>query len=320
MPLAAALARRFPASNPSAEKLLSEATRLCTDMVSTGLLDKTAHGRLCSSDDNQFWPIFSEALVADRLFKANLTPQHREPGPDFLLELDGRRHWIEVITPQPNGIPDDWVKRGIKDEGAFHYPAEEILLRWTAAIKEKAEKLLGVPGNAARPGYIASGIVGPEDVYVIAVNGLRLRMGAATGIDFPQLEGISQFPVAVEATYSVGPYAITVNRTTLEQTGAGHKHRKEIERTNRPPVPADTFHDPRFAPISAVWALDLGPTAFVDQEQPMAVVHNPNARNRLSQGLLPAQHEYRLRPSESGFAVVKEQGRGWPRKFQLLSV
>ncbi|MDK4736235.1 hypothetical protein [Rhizobium sp. CNPSo 3490] len=155
------------------------------------------------------------------------------------------------------------------------FPAEAVLLRWTAAIKEKAEKLRGNPSQG-KAGYLASGIVKEEDVYVIAVNGLLLRGGGfGQGDGFPQLEGISQLPLAVEATYAVGPYTMQIDRNTLQQVSAGHSHRPRLARPKGADVPADTFHDPSFATISAIWAVDIGYSSTLHKQQPMAVVHNP---------------------------------------------
>jgi type I restriction enzyme S subunit len=70
-------------------------------------------------------------------------------------------------------------------EKAVSFPHEQMLLRWTSAIKEKWEKLIGSQDGTFK-GWVEKGIVVPEDAYVIAVNGRQLR-GA-----FPALTGISQ--------------------------------------------------------------------------------------------------------------------------------
>lgn len=297
-----AMAARFPWATSVGERLRERSVSICNEFCRAGLLDHAAGTRLCSEDDSIFWPTFSEVIVGDLLRRAGLDPSHREPGPDFLLEHAGTRIWVEVITPAPNGLPEEWLNPKLHE--AYHVPATSILLRWTAAIKEKAEKLLG--RNAALPqsGYLERGIVGRQDAYVIAVNGLRLRNGG-----FPQLEGLSQFPFAVEATYAVGPLATTIDRDTLEYLGTQHLHQPEVQRAERASVPADTFHDPHYAPISAVWALDAGPMSLLGEVQPMVVVHNPHATNPLPVGLLPAQSEYKLEMSEVDFSVRRMNGR-----------
>lgn len=65
-----------------------------------------------------------------------------ENGPDFRFEHEGLTVWVEAISPEPKGIPEDWMVAPRPNEGkSGSFPHREILLRWTAAIKEKREKL-----------------------------------------------------------------------------------------------------------------------------------------------------------------------------------
>lgn len=110
------------------------------------------------------------------------------------------------------------------------------------------------------------------DTYVIAVNGRRLRGREGS---FQQLEGISPFPFAVEATLAVGPLQVRLDRETLEVVSAAHMTRYEIPKPTGAIVTADTFLDPANAHVSAVWAVDVDERLALDEEGPMAVVHNP---------------------------------------------
>ena len=274
---------RYPGDSGGLTKLRSSSIELCKAHLSAGLGDANLTQRLCSAEDTTFWQAISEVLIARQLQIAGLDLVHAATGPDFQVEVDGRRIWIEVICPTPVGIPADWL---IREPGKVtSMPHESMLLRWTSAIKEKAEKLLGA-ASAPGKGYIASGLVDTRDAYVIAVNG-RLLRGA-----FPALDGISTFPFAVEATFSVGPYAITTNKDTLETVDTGHQHRPRISKPNGAQVPADTFLDPRFAPISAIWATDMDENGLVDRHVPMAIVHNPLARVRIQTKVIPAEKEF----------------------------
>ncbi|WP_125460963.1 hypothetical protein [Rhizobium sp. CIAT894] len=302
-----AIDRRIPGKHPTAEKWRSAVLAACEKALDAGLMDKGALSRLCGTDDGLYWGAMSEILLADRLLYAGLQPTHQEPGPDFRLDHVGKTIWVEVVTPLPTGIPAEWLQH--EPGNAVYFPGEAMLLRWTAAIKEKAEKLRG---NSAlgKLGYLGSGIVHADDAYVIAVNGLLLRGGGfGRGDGFPQLEGISQFPLAVEATYAVGPYSITINRETLEKVSAGLSHRPRLKRPKGADVPADTFHDPNFGPISAVWAVDIGYGSTLHTLQPMAVVHNPHARNSIPFGLLPAHEEFTLELTDDEMAVKRHAGR-----------
>ena len=259
---------------------------VCQAFLDGGLGDGNTEQRLCSADDHIYWQQLSEVLLAHQLKTAGIGFAHQQEGPDFRIDRDGRRVWIEVITPTATNIPIEWLAPAgnrVRD-----FPHTAILLRWTAAIKQKAEVLLGNP-QLAIPGYLANGIVGADDAYVIAINGRLLR-----GFDdvFDSLTGISQFPFAVEATFAVGPLQVRINRSTLEAGAPEHQLRYMIHKPAGLPVPADTFLDQRFAPISAIWAADIDEFSLSERIPRMAVVHNPGAANPLPPQLLPAQDEY----------------------------
>ena len=130
---------------------------------------------------------------------------------------------------------------------------------------------------------------------MIVINGRLLR---GFGGAFPELTGVSQFPYAVEATLAVGPLQISIDRTTMQATEKGHQHRPLISNASGNVVPADTFFDPKFAPVSAIWAVDLDEVSLLDEPRPMMVIHNPLATHPLARKLLPAQLEYRAVPVE----------------------
>ncbi|KUG23120.1 hypothetical protein ASZ90_007047 [hydrocarbon metagenome] len=283
------LLQRYP-GNGRPQTVRDEIANACDVFVKSGLADANFTKELCSGLESKYWSRVSEALLAARLRKVGLdpAPSHGR-GPDFFVIENGRKIWIEVICPEPTGVPSDWLTS--KLGAVVNFPHEQILLRWTSAIKEKAEKLIGSLDDAIK-GYIEKGIVASKDAYVIAVNGRLLRNGP-----FPALLGISQFPFAVEAVFAVGPYQIRINRNTLEKTGAGHQHRPRISKPKGEPVPAYTFLDTRFQPISAIWAVDVDGTSAIGNSEPMAVIHNPNAVNQIPTGYLPAHDEYIATPT-----------------------
>jgi hypothetical protein len=282
------LLERYPGSGRP-QIVRDEIANACNAFVKSGLADAKFTKELCSGSEQKFWSCVSEALLAAHLRNVGLDPAPSYGGgPDFLLIDSGRKIWIEVICPEPTGVPPDWL---ILESGkGANFPHEQILLRWTSAIKEKAEKLIGSLDGTIK-GYIEKGIVASGDAYVIAVNGCQLRNGP-----FPALFGISQFPFAVEAVFAVGPYQIIINRNTLKQTGAGHQHRPLISKPKGATIPAYTFLDAKFRPISAIWAVDVNGTAAIGNSEPMAVIHNPNAANPIPIGFLPAHNEYVATP------------------------
>ncbi|RUX23484.1 hypothetical protein EOA23_23695 [Mesorhizobium sp. M2A.F.Ca.ET.042.01.1.1] len=284
MPVRIAIERRLPQDSEQMVAMRERLIEICQNYLDSGFGDGNAEQRLCSPDDFTYYQQLSEVLLAHQLTTAGIDFTHQAIGPDFCINHNGRRIWIEVIAPTPANIPEAWLSA---TDGVREFPHEAILLRWTAAIKQKAEVLLGnLPGAN---GYLANGIVGPRDCYVIAINGRLLRgLGGA----LQALIGISQFPFAVEATFAVGPLQVRINRETLEASEPEHQQRYLIHKPVGQPVPADTFLDPRFAPISAIWAVDIDEFAVMDLPARMVVVHNPNAINPLPVGFLPAQDEY----------------------------
>lgn len=285
------LLQRYPGDGRR-QTVRDEIAKACNAFVESGLADAKFAKELCSGSEQKFWSCVSEALLSARLRDMGLDPAPSQGGgPDFLLTEKGRKIWIEIICPEPTGVPSDWLTlRPGKEFKVVPFPHEQILLRWTSAIKEKAEKLIGGLDGTIK-GYIEKGIVALEDAYVIAVNGCRLRDRTSS-----RLLGISQFPFAAEAVFAIGPYQITVDRDTMEKIGTGHQHRPMISKPSGATVPAYTFLDPRFKSISAIWAVDVDGQPAIGIPERMAVIHNPNSDNPIPIGFLPAQDEYVAKP------------------------
>ena len=277
--------QRFSSNNQRCIIYRQELIRVCTEFVDRGLADYKFIGELTSGKDSKFWSCVSEALIADRLHGKNFPDRSlRGNGPDFLVMDGDLKVWIEVICPEPIRIPDNWAT--CQPGGVVNFPHQEILLRWTSAIKEKAEKLVGSADGKVK-GYLKKENVASNDAYVIAVNGCQLRSGP-----FSAHFGISQFPFAAEAVFPIGPYQLKIHRETLDVVERGHQYRPYIQNHNNALVPAYAFLDPRFNPVSAIWAVDLNGESSIGNSEPMAVIHNPNAVNPVSVGFLPADDEY----------------------------
>lgn len=297
------IASRYEGDNEKAIAVRAFLDRICSRHVELDLGDNDLADKLCSGDENKYWQQLSEILIANELLESGvkLTPSHS--GPDFLIDQDGKRIWIEVICPQGTGLPAEWLAAPTSEPKVSNVPHDAILLRWTAAIKEKAEKLLGNPAKDLK-GYLQKGVVKPSDAYVIAVNARLLR-----GPFFASILGISQFPYAVEAAFSVGPITITIDRNSLKKTGSGRAHRPYIKKPNGADVPAYTFLDPAFRPVSAIWAVDLDETWIIGNVKASAVVHNPEAQVKVPVGLLPAYDEYLATPDAEGYLLERQTGR-----------
>lgn len=282
--IAAHIRQRFP--KPGRQELYAaKLAASCQAFIDAGLADPKFIDELVSGSDSKFWSCVSEALLAERLkdktFPARAKPGH---GPDLLVLCGSRKVWIESICPEPTGLPDAWLN--IEPNTVGDFPHQAILLRWTAALKEKAEKLLG-SSDGQIPGYLAKGVVGSDEAYVVAVNGCRLRHGP-----FSALLGISQFPFAAEAVFPIGPYQLQINRETLKVVERGHQVRFHIENRNKALVPTSMFLDPHFAAVSAIWANEFDGSSAIGNQERSVVVHNPLAMNSVPVGFLNADDEY----------------------------
>src|SRR5262245_55870776 len=168
MTLSQAIRLRYPHEDYRGVDLRAVVERLCRDYIDSGLGDRNSEQRLCAEDDATYWQQFSEVLLARELTKVGIAATRGRVGPDFLITHEGKKIWIEAITPKPEGIPERWLQRNVEE--AMGLPHQEILLRWTAAIKEKAEKLIGRTQDNVK-GYLQKGIVAQDDAYIVAING-----------------------------------------------------------------------------------------------------------------------------------------------------
>ncbi len=105
-----------------------ELTICCIDFVKSGLADSNFINELCSGSENKFWSRLSEALLSARLKNVGLIPEPSQGGgPDFYVIDNGLKVWIEVICPEPTGLPTEWTEP--ETGKAISFPYEQILLR-----------------------------------------------------------------------------------------------------------------------------------------------------------------------------------------------
>lgn len=275
----------WPLPNPQHERIVVFLVDVYRRYCDEGLADPHFATELVNGSAYAYQQRVGELLHAETLWKDDFRLTSADEGPDFRAEKNGETIWIELITPEPTGLPEEFLRSREPGSGAFHYPAEQILLRWTAAIAEKARKLLGCPAGGIRS-YLDKGIVKPGERYVIAVNDRLLSV-------WPDgMTGISQFPFPVEALLAVGPYAININRETLETVSAGHQQRLSILNRNDAEVRTNTFFAPAYAAISAVLGITLREEAILGRPHRNALVYNPLATNPLPRKLLASQEHW----------------------------
>jgi hypothetical protein len=152
---------------------------LWKEYLALGLPNDHFVGELTSGDRSKLHQRVWEMLLARHLNALGYHLSSLNEGPDLRFEHNGLTVWVEAIAPEPRGIPEDYLEMPKAGECKVDtVPHEEILLRWTAAFKEKFEKLV-VDQN--------KGVVRATDAYVIAINGCQLgRIALNEGhLDFP---------------------------------------------------------------------------------------------------------------------------------------
>jgi type I restriction enzyme S subunit len=252
-----------------------------------GLGDPQFIRQLLSDKEECFAQRLGEIQLAMRMKNAGFTLASKVKGPDLLATKDGRQVWLELITPEPKDLPEEWIR---PRNGVQSFPHEKVLLRWTAGIKEKMEK-----GRS----YLDKGIIQPGDPYVIVVNDALLN--ARGGF----LHGISQKPFVVEATLAVGPLQVTIDRNTLEALSTGHQHRTHVINHNQAKVPADTFFDPKYQHVSAVMGTTLHIPDIRDEVWNNQLVHNPRAGMPVPHGFIPAGEEWACKETANQYTVFQ---------------
>jgi len=246
---------------------------LWVDHKAAGLADSHFVSELTGSSTEKFWQRVWEMALGRHLRACGHQITTRSDGyPDYYFDAGRQRVWVEAVSPSPGpDLPRHWTHSDPHQPSCGATPNKEMLLRWTAAFKEKAQKCAE---------YRRKGIVKPTEAFVIAIDGTQLSK-------FPDTCGISGFPFVVEIVFAIGPRAISIDR----ETGIGSSFQTvetSVENRNKAPVPKGQFFSAEFSGISAV----LGCYAASGRNSPgntgilpVQVAYNPRA----SCSLVPGQ-------------------------------
>jgi hypothetical protein len=237
--------------------------------LALGLPNSNFVEEFTSGKKERFFQRLWEMLLARHLDAQGHRLSSPAHGPDFRFMHNDRVVWVEAISPEPRGLPADWMEPAAPNSGRVgRVPFDEIGLRWTAAFKEKWEKLTA---------YRRKKIVEEGDAYVIAIHGAQL--GA-----MPLDHGISQYPLALETVFPIGPLAIPVDRETGKFGKSVTSERFSIRNANGSRVPTTPFVNENYAGVSAVLA--YSGDRYSNSSLPAYVVHNPFARVPVPFGVL----------------------------------
>ena len=124
-----------------------------------GLEDPHFEQEIDRDPDARLW----EMMLAKILKSEGYQPTSDNQGPDFVVEKDGKKIFIEAICPglgdknSPNSVPPLEVGASTMQD----VPVEKIVLRYCNALDEKKRKYAK---------YLNQGIVSESDICIIAVS------------------------------------------------------------------------------------------------------------------------------------------------------
>lgn len=296
-------------SHSQASQLVPRLVAVYAWFSGAGLAERKFEAAIQAGYDPEYPQNLGEMLVAYRLQQAGfaLKRSPRNGGPDFIASKDGTTIQVEVITPQPLPKVAEYLNRPLVGTFAITVPLQDFLMNWTKGIAAKVKQLLG---DGKTKGWRDKKLVDIELPFVIAVNGCLFATALDDGFFRPP---IGSHPWAATGLYALSDATIRFDPQTRKRLWSGFEYRKELTRADKGAIPLDTFLDPAYAPVSAVWAMSLddfdllhdAPEVLPRQRYASAVLHNPNAEVELTVGHLPAYEEWKVMPNDEGYEVTR---------------
>lgn len=239
--------------------------------------------------DAKFW----EMQLGCWLLEAGKTllptaERKREGGQPDLCVINGeRRIWIEAIAPASGQGPDGvYGPRAVNEGGGFTAaPVRQAQLRMTTALWTKTTILND---------YLESGVIGPEDVRLIAISAGRFGLYVS---DRP-------LPLILSALFPIGDAYVSLDRESGVVLSQGYEPSFVIERQGGPGIPRTAFLDDTFSQVSGiVWSrIGIGNTSR--EERPLTLVHNPHATVRMPESWGCWDREFVATPQGEGIEVA----------------
>lgn len=211
------------------------------------------------------------------LIRSGFDVQCPKPGPDILLNLDGRRVWIEAVcaTPGAEGKADSVPKPRMNVWERV--PMDPYSLRIAQSLQAKSKKF---------EDYLQNETVSCEDLLVVAINAALLEAGR-------------HFDDAMQkAIYGMGDPVLLINRDTRQVVDTYREEIESIEKKSGALVGVQPFFDGSMRHISSAWtfyeyAANLPPKLGADCVQ----YPNLSCANRWPEGAISLGEEWCFRKS-----------------------
>jgi hypothetical protein len=282
------LGRQFP----NHKIALRHYGQLLIEYVEAGIGPPHIMDELETGEVQKLWACIWEAMLyrhlrAQGYEPKGVTKRTGQHGPDFRVEHAGYTIWIEAVVPGPNGIPPDYLAAPVLGGGirVKTKPDSERILRCTSVINTKRAKF---------DEYRAKGIIGANDCTVIALNICRLSDWDPDG------NGISRYPLSMEAVFPVGPLAVPVTHDGMIDAPMHNTHRSAVPNAKGKEIEAAYFLTPTFAGVSAVIQAHQ---RDMHEKLILSTIHNPLAVNKLPAGLFGASKEFVLKERDDEYQI-----------------
>lgn len=178
----------------------------------------------------RFWEMYLAVTFIDRGFTLY---RHKRAGPEFGVDIGGRRYWFEAVAPTAGEGPDAVPQLQFGRPEASRVPQEQIILRLTGALAAKSAKWSK---------DLAAGLVSGEDGFIVAINDRDIRKSSFGG----------DMPYIAKALYGFGDLAVAFNRATMEIVETRHQYRPAIAKVGGAQVSSKAFIAKECPQVSAV--------------------------------------------------------------------
>lgn len=257
------------------QDFLTQAKEHCEDLWSQ--FGPYADPHFLDEFPRHFHQRWFEMYLTVSLRNAGFDVRCPKPGPDILLNLDGRRVWVEAVcaTPGAEGKADSVPKPRTNVWTPVNLGS--CVLRVAQSLKAKSEKY---------EHYVQNKTVSREDLLVVAINIFSLD-------EHPYADDVMK-----QALYGMGDLVLLIARDAKHDVGTFREKVESIEKKSGALVGVQPFLDGRMPHISSVWAF-CSDAANLPPKLGSDCVQYPNlsCANSWPEGALALGEEWRFRHS-----------------------
>lgn len=219
----------------------------------------------------RFWEMYLGVAFIDRGYELH---RIKGAGPEFGIDIDGKRYWLDAIAPKGGVGPDAVPQVEYGGRAARRVPEEQIILRITSALEAKRAKWQK---------DLQSGLVSERDGFIVAINDRAIRwawLGA-------------EIPYVVKGLYGFGNLTMSFDKRTLEIVESKHERRPAILKASGTGISSQPFVARECPEVSAVLYSSVDAANFPGAlGADFMILHNYEPNVPLSLGTLRFAREY----------------------------